>query len=366
MFRTACLCGALLLPLNAVISQNFQILFPDLSGAELLDSVTAHYRPSVVYDYAHARDTLYARVLAVDDDTLRCIYSGYGLYLAPGQDPTQYVYLNGSSLGMNTEHAYPQAMGASEGNARSDMHHLFPARIPVNEARGNSPFADIPDTQTQQWFRGTQVLSNAPSQHRDQYSESRTGLFEPREAVKGDLARAVFYFYTMYRAQANAANPDFFESQRPTLCQWAAQDPADAAEWTKTWRIAPYQEGKPNPFVVDCTLAQRCWCPETPDGCAVPVREAVDPAPLRLRLSPNPVSGPARLELTLPFDGALDIRLLSWQGLELRRWEVKEGGPGAFSLSLDILSPSAQGAVIQARLRNGSRLVQQAIPVFIP
>src|SRR5690606_33791999 len=135
-----------------------------LSGDELLDSVVSRYRPGVVLDYAHARDTLYASVLSVEDDSLRCIYSGYALWLDPTEDPTQYIYLNGSSLGMNTEHAYPQSKGAADGNARSDMHHLFPARIPVNEARGDVPYADIPDALTQQWFRGTSVLFSIPAQ----------------------------------------------------------------------------------------------------------------------------------------------------------------------------------------------------------
>lgn len=269
-------------------AQGFQTLFPGLSGQELIDSVSRNYRPLTVLDYATARDTLFAKVLALDDDSLRCIYSGHTLWLDPTQDPTQFVYQNGGPNGMNTEHAYPQSKGASTGNARSDMHHLYPTRIPVNEARASLPFAEIPDELTQKWFIRNQVLTSIPTQNRDGYSESRSDAFEPREAVKGDVARAVFYFYTMYRAQANAADPNFFDLQRSTLCLWAQQDPADSSELIKTWRIAPYQDGKPNPFVLDCTLASRCWCPELPPNCLVGTDAPPAPFEGALNVWPNP------------------------------------------------------------------------------
>jgi len=266
-------------------AQGFETVFPGLSGAELIDSVARNYRPDIVLDYGQARDTLFAKILAIDDDTLRCIYSGHALYLDPTQDPTQYVFQGGGPSGINTEHSYPQSKGAADGNARSDMHHLYPARVPVNEARGSVPFANIPDAQTQKWFIRNQFFTSIPTTNIDGYSESRTDAFEPRESVKGDIARSIFYFYTMYRAQANAADPNFFDIQRPTLCQWAYQDFADSIELRKTWRIAPYQSGKPNPFVLDCSLAKRCWCPEIQANCFVSTSQ---PPLVRVHAWPNP------------------------------------------------------------------------------
>ncbi|MBV6443053.1 MAG: endonuclease I [Haliscomenobacteraceae bacterium CHB4] len=349
-----------------LFSQNFEPVFPSLSGDELLDSVVSRYRPDVVLDYTHARDTLYASVLSVEDDSLRCIYSGYTVWLDPMQDPTQYIYLNGSSLGMNTEHAYPQSKGAADGNARSDMHHLFPARIPVNEARGDVPYADIPDALTQQWFRGTSVLFSMPAQDIDTWSEARPfQSFEPREAVKGDLARAVFYFYTMYRAQANAADPSFFESQRLALCQWQKQDPPDSAELVKTWRIATYQEGKPNPFILDCTLAYRCWCPETPTECAEVSTQMPGIELTEIRLTPNPFPGWGQLEMTAPFGGSLEFRLRSLLGQELARWQSGQVAGGFMSLPIEIPSLRAgQTALLEVRLRNEGKLAQGTIKIM--
>ncbi len=347
----------------SLAGQVYQPVFSNLSGPQLLDSVRARYKPIVVLDYANSRDTLYSRVLAKDDDSLRCIYSAHTLYLDPTQDPTQYVYLNGSSLGMNTEHAYPQAKGAETGNARSDMHHLYPARIPVNEARGNLPYADIPDAQTQQWFYKAQVFFSIPAQNRDLYSEANATAFEPREAVKGDLARAMFYFYTMYRAEADLADPNFFNIQRPTLCQWHLLDPADSAELVKTLRIALYQENKANPFILDCTLARRLYCPELPPTCTSSAASP-DEQSLALRLAPNPLRERAQLEALLPFSGRVTVRLYGQAGQALGRWEVPEAPAGLFQFQLDAPSvlPGSLG-FFELELLGSGRRVRQLVPV---
>lgn len=316
----------LFLGISNLSAQGFDWLFPGLSGAELIDSVAQNYRPETVLDYGQARDTLFAKILAVDDDTLRCIYSGHALYLDPTQDPTQYVFQNGGPNGINTEHSYPQSKGAADGNARSDMHHLYPTRVPVNEARGSVPFADIPDAQTQKWFIRNQFFTSIPTTNIDGYSESRTDAFEPRESVKGDIARSIFYFYTVYRAQANAADPNFFELQRPTLCQWAYLDVADSIELRKTWRIAPYQSGKPNPFVVDCSLAQRCWCPEIQSNCMVNTQ-----TPLRARVHAWPNPAHDWLQVSTEEASSGTYRLIDLLGRTVLK---QEHGPATGALSV--------------------------------
>jgi hypothetical protein len=348
--------------------QAFQPVFPGLSGQELLDSLFDRYRPVVVLDYANARDTLYASVLSVDDDSLRCIYSGHTLYLDPNADPTQYIYLGGGTNGMNTEHAYPQSKGAGEGNARSDMHHIFPTRIAVNEARGDAPYQDIPDAQTQRWFINNQFFTSPPpAQSRDQYSEWRTGAFEPREAVKGDVARAVFYFYTMYRNQANAADPNYFELQRPTLCLWNQLDPADAAELLKTWRIAAYQEGKPNPYVLDCNLAARSWCSGVAPNCSVAATEPAGAA-LRPRLLPHPAFGLTKMEMNLPFPGSLRLRVFNSAGQQVADFQQDDVFEGAFSWPLDF-SALQQGAawvgMMELQLLAPGRQLRTAMPLVV-
>lgn len=350
-------------------AQGFQTVFPNLSGQELIDSVASHYRPAHVLDYANARDTLYAKILAADDDSLRCIYSGHTLYLDPTQDPTQYIYENGGTNGMNTEHAYPQAKGALQGtNAYSDMHHLYPTRIAVNEARADKPFAEIPDAQTQKWFRNNQMQSTIPTQHIEEYAESASASFEPREASKGDVARSVFYFYAVYRNQANSADPDFFNLQRPTLCQWTYQDPADSFELRKTWKIAAYQDGKPNPFVLDCTLAQRTWCQDVLNTCLSNTHEPALSGNLAAVLAPQPSAGQAQLLLDLPVSGQVQGKILDITGRVCAEFKGGNAEAGPFSIILDVTNLGGNGiwmGFVSVTLKSNSGELHKTIPMVV-
>ncbi len=90
------------------------------------------------------------------------------------------------------------------------------------------------------------------------YSESDKVSFEPRELKKGDVARAMFYFRTIYPAQANST---FFDKQRATLCQWHTADPVDPGEIARSRRVAQTEQGNENPFALDPSLAKRTYCP---------------------------------------------------------------------------------------------------------
>jgi hypothetical protein len=343
----ACLFGLLLggqALQNRLDAQVYTPVFPDLSGSELHQAVVIQYKPSKVLNYANARDTMYARVFSVEDDSVRCIYSMHALYLDRTQNPRQYLYQDGGPLGISAEHVYPQSKGAGNGNARSDMHHLFPARTPVNTARSNKPFGNMPDEKTNQWFYRTFVLTSKPAANAHLYSKSNGTHFEPHLAAKGDVARAVFYFYTMYTNEALTADPNFFDVQRATLCQWHYQDRADSAELIKTWRIAPYQQNKPNPFILDCTLARRLYCPELPDDCSMTT--APRPIKLPLRVMPNPWRGQGRVEALLPEGGQIRLRLLSVLGQELFTWPVHAADAGLLTLDLELPGYLASGFAV--------------------
>jgi hypothetical protein len=141
------------------------------------------------------------------------------------------------------------------------MHHLYPTRIQVNSSRGSDPFAEIPDLDTDRWFRKTQVLTSIPGTLIDEYSEKDdTGArFEPREDHKGNVARAMFYFYTMYELEANSADPNFFPIQKNVLYDWHRYDPVDTLEFSRTALIAGYQDGLVNPYVLDSSLVRRAY-----------------------------------------------------------------------------------------------------------
>ena len=66
----------------------------------------------------------------------------------------------------------------------------------------------------------------------------------------------MFYFYAMYQ---QAADSNFWDSQKTTLFEWHSIDPVDQEELDRTWLIASYQEEHPNPFILDSSLARRIW-----------------------------------------------------------------------------------------------------------
>jgi len=235
-------------------------IFPGLAGDDLLEALVDEYKPKELLSIAQAKDTLYSRV-EMHEDSVRGIYTDFALYLPPGQDPSQALFMDGS--GINLEHSWPQSKGAGDGKpGQRDMHHLFPSRVLANSSRASFPYGDIYDSNTETWYYRDINRTTTPSMHIERYSESINGRFEPRESVKGDIARALLYFYTMYKDDADNADPDFFELQRATLCTWHYEDPVDENELSRTQRIASYQDNKINPFIMDCTLAERLYCPD--------------------------------------------------------------------------------------------------------
>jgi endonuclease I len=233
-------------------------IFPELTGEALLEALVDEYKSQVLLSLTQAKDTLYSRVEA-REDSVHGIYTDFTLYLPPGQDPSQALFMNGS--GLNLEHSWPQSKGAGSGMpGRSDMHHLYPSRVIVNSSRASFPFGEINDSDTDNWYYRNIERTSIPTSQIELYSESIEGMFEPRESVKGNIARGMFYFYTMYKNDADNADPNFFTDQLATLCAWHYADPADENEIFRTQRIATYQGGKVNPFVLDCTLAERAYC----------------------------------------------------------------------------------------------------------
>lgn len=232
---------------------------PGKMGEELITALQNTYTPSSTLGYGPARDILYSEIDNVGND-LFGIYTNFKVTLDPSADPSVSAFQGGA--GINAEHVYPQSKGASSEPQKSDLHNIFPSQVDVNSARGSCEYGDIEDSDTEKWFfEGTQ-LNSIPSSNIDAYSEKdeEDCGFEPRESVKGDIARAVFYFYTIYQSAANGADPNFFHNQKEALYQWHLDDPVDATEEARNNGITDKQ-GNANPFILDVTLVQRAYFP---------------------------------------------------------------------------------------------------------
>ena len=223
-----------------------------LAGDNLIEPIQNSYTPSIGLNYGDARDILYSEIDISDEGYVYGIYTNYSVWLDPSADPSTYLYENG----MNCEHVWPQSKYEGDYPMKADMHILRPAKDNVNSSRGNNPFGEIIDTQTNTWFWLDVASSSIPSSNLDEYSESASTAFEPREDVKGDIARTMFYFYTIYQ---NVADPGFFSVQKQRLYEWHLADPITSDESVRTWHIASYQDQTPNPFILDDTLVYRCY-----------------------------------------------------------------------------------------------------------
>lgn len=91
--------------------------------------------------------------------------------------------------------------------------------------------------------------------------------FEPRDAIKGDVARMLFYMDVRYNGERGL--PDLRLVDRTgtrgvemgrlcTLLRWHAADPVDDRETARHERIAAIQ-GNRNPFVDQPELAARVY-----------------------------------------------------------------------------------------------------------
>ena len=228
------------------------IIGEGLYEEELINFLRENYKTTTTLGYTNARDTMYLKIDRIDGQ-VKGIYTNYAVDLPDtGVDPSTHLYENG----MNCEHVWPRSMYEGEEPTKSDMHALRPCKDNVNSARGNKPFNEAVDAQTITWYWQDSQTSNIPSSNIDEYSENHASYFEPREDRKGDIARTMFYFYTMY---LDIADEYFFEVQKDILNTWHAQDPVNEDEIFRTWQIADYQENKPNPFILDETLVERAY-----------------------------------------------------------------------------------------------------------
>lgn len=208
--------------------------------------------------YNQARIQMYGYVDEAGDE-IECIYTGF-------QQASGFVtYPNP----INAEHLVPQSFYGSASPMKSDIWSIRPCHGSPNSARGNKPYGEVPDASAQ-WYgvtaAGAYLSTGSTPSNADEFSEGSSGFWEPREAVKGDVARSVFYFYTMYPMQAgvlaDVGDPDM-------LYQWHLDDPVSPEEVVRNNRTEIAQ-GNRNPYIDHPEWVYDAWFWEPPvevPGC---------------------------------------------------------------------------------------------------
>ena len=180
--------------------------------------------------------------------TVTCVYTGFS------QPAAFTTYLDP----INTEHIVPQSFFGGISPMRSDLYNMLPCHSSANSARNNSQYGEVGDA-TAQWYgisgSGAYVTQGNIPANPDAWSERSGEVWEPRESQKGNIARMVFYFYTMYPDAAGAITQ---MGSTATLYQWHLADPPDATEILRNTRVASVQ-GNRNPYVDMPELVYLAW-----------------------------------------------------------------------------------------------------------
>lgn len=130
----------------------------------------------------------------------------------------------------NREHVWPQSLGwFSTSDAGADLHHIRPTNPSENSSRGNKKY-------------GTSKSS---------------GYYEPRDEVKGDIARIIFYLMVRYKEADNYTFKSVAESKE-LLLEWNTMDPVDAFEMNRN-EVAYSIQGNRNPFIDHPECAELIW-----------------------------------------------------------------------------------------------------------
>lgn len=176
-------------------------------------------------------------------------------YTGRSQDVDLWVSQD-SQNGWNREHLWPQSHGAHRLPAQSDLFHVMPADASVNGRRGSLAFDE-----------GGRPEGEAPDTFLDEDS------FEPRDEIKGDIARALFYMDVRYEGFNN--EPDLIlvdrtenlgEHEHGDMCSllnWHNADPVSDEERHRN-DMTQGSQGNRNVFIDEPALVNALFA----DACA--------------------------------------------------------------------------------------------------
>ena len=188
----------------------------------------------------------------------------------------------GSGLTYNREHSWPNSLGfgTPTGNLGlpnapyTDTHMLYLTDTHYNSDRGNKPYADCPAS-SNCGARATEANggrgggSGAGDSNWVKGPDGNGGSFEPWDARKGDMARAVMYMAIRYEGgqdvNTGQSEPDLeltdnrskivktssspaYMGLLSTLLAWHQADPPDDAERARNEVVYSFQ-GNRNPFI---------------------------------------------------------------------------------------------------------------------
>jgi endonuclease I len=160
----------------------------------------------------------------------------------------------GNANDWNREHVWAKSHGdfGTVTGPGTDVHHLRPEDVTVNSVRGNKDFDN-----------GGSTVAECPGCLSDADS------FDPRPAVRGDVARMIFYMAVRYDGGDGFADLEPNDSvnngsapylgKLSVLKAWSAGDPPDAFEKRRNQVIFDNWQHNRNPFIDHPEWVNSIW-----------------------------------------------------------------------------------------------------------
>jgi len=225
------------------------------SGDELKEALNDIIQDHTSYSYFFSKEIF--KLSDADPDNSSNVIQ---VYTGFSHDNGDY---GNSGLQLNREHVWAKSHGdfGDLPPMYGDVHNLKPSAATVNQDKSNLDF------------------DNGGMQHPIAtgcyYSDS---TWEPRDEVKGDIARIIFYMATRYEGENGEIDLEVVDEvntfplpehgRLSTLLQWNLQDPPDDFERNRNDVIYSFQQNR-NPFIDDPNFAQLIWGGATPNLISV-------------------------------------------------------------------------------------------------
>ena len=246
--------------------------------AALNDIITGHTE----YPYTSTSTDVWDMLIEADEDpdnpnNVLLFYTGYSLPKTcqdssnPPAECEVEIYNELKTVEWNREHIWSKSRGdfeIKEGTttvldmgAHTDGHHLVAAERVMNSTKNNRHFEDCHD--------GDDI--NIVDRGYGNYT-CNDWEFEPRDEVKGDTARMIFYMAVRYEGEEGDMvdlevinDPDSSKELKlpeygdlDDLLRWMIEDPVSEKEIERNQIIFQYQ-GNRNPFIDHPELVELIW-----------------------------------------------------------------------------------------------------------
>ena len=243
--------------LSSQIPSGYYSTVQGLSGDNLKTALYNIIKGHKEYPYTSTNTDTWDILKETDKDTLNqenviLFYTGWSVNAAQ-------EYNNGS--GWTREHVWAKSRGdfGTTMGPGTDAHHLRPVDNSTNSARNNRWFDNCSEPY---------LVSGVPT---GCYKSSTSWVWQPRDKVKGDVARMIFYMATRYEGENGEPDLEVIDyipadnytiepihAKLSALLQWNEDDPVDNWERNRNNVVYSYQHNR-NPFIDHPEYVNMIW-----------------------------------------------------------------------------------------------------------